>query len=96
MTDLLRKLRTTEFPFMPGSTEGGKIAALWIDESSSIQELKYAIGSTLIFKYRLRFFSSYAELAGTDANQQVILSNQDRALILKMIKKEELLHRKSA
>src|SRR5687768_1073542 len=59
-----RKLEDSDLKFMPGYTggssgEGDLISDMyWIDEKVNVREVKEAIGSKLIWKYRLRFYTS--------------------------------------
>lgn len=93
---LLRHLQTSHFPFLPGSAEGNAVAAIWINQDSSVKDLKYAIGSKLIFKYRLRFYANHAELSGLrDQNDVKSFTRQEREMIREMIAREEM-QRKSA
>ena len=59
--EVLRKLEHSRINFMPGYTGGGADTRdvhemYWIDEKTDLRELKEAIGSKLIWKYRLRFY----------------------------------------
>jgi len=48
---------------MPGSTGNDQeVSLFWIEESLALREFKKAIGSKIVFKYRLQFFSSLEEL----------------------------------
>jgi hypothetical protein len=59
-----KKLEDSDLKLMPGYTggsagEGNLISDMyWIDEKVSIREVKEAIGSKLVWKYRLRFYTS--------------------------------------
>jgi hypothetical protein len=62
--DVGKKLEDSELNLMPGYTggssgEGELISDLyWVDEKIKLRELKEAIGSKLIWKYRLQFYTS--------------------------------------
>lgn len=61
--EVLRKLEHSRINFMPGYTGGASETRdihemYWIDEKTGLRELKEAIGSKLIWKYRLRFYIS--------------------------------------
>lgn len=59
-----RKLEDSDLKVMPGYTGGTSgdsdlIADMyWVDEKTSLREIKEAIGSKLVWKYRLRFYNS--------------------------------------
>jgi hypothetical protein len=59
-----RKLQDSDLNLMPGYTGGpaGETEQYsdlyWVDEKINLRELKEAIGSKLVFKYRLNFFSN--------------------------------------
>lgn len=59
--DVLRKLSHSELNFMPGYT-GNSINILhdmyWVDDQIAIRTVKEVIGGKLVWKYRLRFYTS--------------------------------------
>ncbi len=63
--DVLKKLEGSKLKFMPGylerSSEDGFHDLYWIADSHSLREVKEAVGSKLIWKYRLRFFLELEE-----------------------------------
>lgn len=60
--EVRRKLRHSELNFMPGYMEGSDANTVsdmyWIDERIKLRDVKEAIGGKLIWKYRLRFFTT--------------------------------------
>lgn len=59
---VLESLEDSDLPIMPGSTGNDQdIILLWIDDSRSLRNLKKAIGSKIIFRYRLQFFNTLEE-----------------------------------
>ena len=58
--EVRRKLEHSSLRFMPGYIESisGKNDLYWIDEKITLRKFKQAIGSKLIWKYRLTFYSS--------------------------------------
>lgn len=58
--DVHKKLDGSKIEFMPGyvgsSSLNGEHDMVWILENTPIREVKEAIGSKLIWKYRLRFY----------------------------------------
>jgi len=67
--DVLKKLESGEIDFMPGyletSSGRGYFDMYWISESTDIKEIKRAIGSKLIWKYRLRLHTSLEEFTNS-------------------------------
>jgi hypothetical protein len=62
--EVLDQLEHSSIGFMPGSMSGEQnIALYWVDERTSMRDFKKAIGSEIVFKYRLRFFNSLESLA---------------------------------
>lgn|SRR5690606_23310452 len=63
--DVLKKLEGSKLEFMPGylgrSSEDGFHDLYWISDAHSMREIKEAVGSKLIWKYRLRFFRELEE-----------------------------------
>lgn len=58
--DVRKKLDDSSLDFMPGFMEspGSRSDLYWINETTSIQEVKEAIGAKVIWKYRLRFYDT--------------------------------------
>lgn len=60
--ELRRKLEHTDLECMPGyvdnSTADVSHDLYWLDEKTEIRELKEAIGSKMVWKFRLRFYVS--------------------------------------
>jgi hypothetical protein len=58
--DVSKKLENSKLDLMPGyldnSTANGFYDLYWIKDSLDIRKIKEAIGSKLIWKYRLRFY----------------------------------------
>ena len=87
--EVRRKLRHSELAFMPGYSDSpGPIVhdLYWIEEHTDIRVLKKAIGSKLIWKYRLRFYSSLEKFiesqhSNRDANR---FTDEELALISKV------------
>ena len=62
--EVLKELARSGFPHMPGTPEGENLYIFWIEDKSDVDDLKKAIGAKLVFKYRLRFFTSHEEYLG--------------------------------
>src|SRR5690242_3865763 len=58
--EVRRKLEHSSLRSMPGYIEStsGRNDLYWIDENVTLREFKEAIGSKLIWKFRLKFYSS--------------------------------------
>lgn len=60
--EVLKKLEGTNLNFMPGNTGASSDMdnhdLYWLDEKVDLRRFKLAIGSKLILKYRLNFFTS--------------------------------------
>src|SRR6478609_2890695 len=88
--DVMHNLRHSDFNFMEGTREGD-LTLFWIDEKATLRDFKMAIGSKIVFKYRLRFYTSQeqfletSKIAGSDNN----FTPQEQALIRKMIESRQ-------
>lgn len=70
---------------MPGSlSEGENTALFWIDEKASLREIKKAIGSKVVFKYRLQFFKSLEEVNALEKAMESDFTDAEEDLIRKM------------
>jgi hypothetical protein len=61
--DVGEKLENSDLKLMPGYTGGAQAGDLyhdmyWVDDKVKLREVKEAIGSKLVWKYRLRFYTS--------------------------------------
>jgi hypothetical protein len=86
--EVLKQLHASSLPFMQGSVEGERVAMFWIPQGSTLRNFKMAIGSKIIFKYRLQFYNSYNDLLGVRENKHAKESDfntQERALIRKIV-----------
>jgi hypothetical protein len=86
--EVREKLDDSKLELMPGYTgtfaPGGEVHDLyWVDEKIKLREFKEAIGSKLIWKYRLNFYPSLeAFIEAQNRNTKVIeLTPEDFALI---------------
>lgn len=71
--EVLKKLESSNVNFMPGNTGASSDLdthdLYWLDEKVSIRSFKEAIGSKLIWKYRLNFFTSLEAFIETQKNK---------------------------
>jgi hypothetical protein len=91
--EVLDKLEHSSVGFMPGSMSGEQnIALFWVDERTNMRDFKKAIGSEIVFKYRLHFFNSLESVH--EYQDQRMSSNdsftpQEQALIREMTRWDE-------
>ena len=87
--DVRRKLEHSSIPHMPGYIEtypGQDPADLyWMDGTVSLRKIKEAIGGKLIWKNRLRFYTSLEEfMASRQAPPDNSFTNREREMITEM------------
>jgi hypothetical protein len=81
---ILESLEGADLPVMPGSTGNEQdIILLWIDDSLPLRQLKKAIGSKIVFKYRLQFFDTLEEWQQIQ-NRKSTLTDREEAMIREM------------
>lgn len=69
---------------MPGSTGNDQdVSLFWIDDTLPLRDFKKAIGSKIVFKYRLQFFSSLEELQ-RQQEKNTSLTPREEAMIREM------------
>ena len=88
--DVVHQLKHADFLFMEGNKEG-ELTLFWIDEKATLRDFKKAIGSKIVFKYRLRFYTSlehYVETSG-QADTDNKFTPEEQALIRKMIESRQ-------
>lgn len=56
--EVLDRLRGSEFPFMPGSSYEKGLMLCWIPDTAALRSFKQEIGSKIVFRYRLRFYTN--------------------------------------
>jgi hypothetical protein len=87
--ELRRKLEHADLECMPGyvdnSTADVSHDLYWLDEKTDLRELKEAIGSKLVWKYRLHFYASLeAFLVAQERGKSTDLSKDEIDLIAHM------------
>ena len=80
--DVRRKVENSDLDFMPGYVDNSSSAVThdlyWLNDQTEIRELKEAVGSKLVWKYRLRFYNSLeAFLQAQDTAQKSAELTQD-------------------
>ncbi len=93
--EILHNLDKSEISFLPGSTEGeSDLVLLWVDENLPLRDLKKAIGSKTVFKYRLQFFTSLTQRQAQEKKEP--LTPREQAMIREMADWETRNYRHSA
>lgn len=72
--EVRKKLESSDVNFMPGytgaSSDMDTHELYWLDEKVDLRSLKEAIGSKLIWRYRLNFFTSLEAFVESQRNKQ--------------------------
>lgn len=83
--EVLKKLEGSDVNFMPGNTGASSDMdthdLYWLDEKVDLKEFKRAIGSKLIWKYRLNFFTSLEAFIASQKNNRKAQDEQEEAAI---------------
>ena len=87
--EVLDILEDTKLKVMPGSTGNEQeVCLLWIDESVTLRELKKALGSKTVFKYRLHFYTNLEDIQKANTPTER-LTDGETSMIRKMNQWEE-------
>jgi hypothetical protein len=88
--EVLKKLESSDINFMPGYT-GGSVGydthdLYWLDERVDIRKFKEAIGSKLVWKYRLSFFTTLEAFIESQnaCRKSLEFTDEENALLAKM------------
>lgn len=68
--DALDKLNGSDFPFMPGTSYEEGLMLCWIPEQKTVRSFKQEIGSKIVFRYRLRFYTNVEALIEQNHNEK--------------------------
>lgn len=88
--EVLKKLEASDVNFMPGNTGASSDLdthdLYWLDEKVDIRKFKEAIGSKLVWKYRLNFFTSLEAFIESQKNKikHTELTPEENVLLLRM------------
>lgn len=89
--DVREKLDGSDLKIMPGYITGMDNDSLfsdmyWVDEKIDLRNLKEAVGSKLVWKYRLRFYSSLEDFIESQNQKKkgTEFTDEERALIREM------------
>jgi hypothetical protein len=86
-----KKLEHSDLRYMPGYNGGSADTKVfsdmyWIDERVTLRELKETIGSKLVWKYRLQFYTTLeAFIESQNPQQKADFSAEERALLAEMV-----------
>ena len=84
--EVLAKLKRT---WLPGSHEANNdLLMFWIEDASRLRSLKIAIGSKLIFKFRLYFFTDLDFHLKAEKKQSTEFSTLETEMVTKMVQWE--------
>ncbi len=69
--DVLRNLENSGVDFLHGTSLESGVCLYWVDEKAKLRDLKMAVGSKNIFKYRPQFYTTVEEMieAQPDLNE---------------------------
>jgi hypothetical protein len=88
-------VRHSDVDVMPGSAgNDSEILLYWLDERTSLRDLKKAIGSKTVFKYRLKFFDNLEAIEHANKDD-LTLTPREEAMIKEMHRWQQD-HKKSA
>lgn len=75
--EVLKSLEHSKLKVMPGSTGSEQdVCLLWIDETLDIRSVKKAIGSKVVFKYRLSFYRDLNEIQKEDNSTEEFTADE--------------------
>lgn len=88
--EVRKKLEHSDLKFMPGYVDNSSAAVnhdlYWLSDQTEVREMKEAIGSKLVWKYRLRFHTNLETFIESQDNtaKAVELTQDDLDLIAHM------------
>jgi hypothetical protein len=68
--DVLDRLNGSDFPFMPGTSYEKGLMLCWIPDQKTVRSFKQVIGSKIVFRYRLRFYTNVEALIEQRHNEK--------------------------
>jgi hypothetical protein len=80
--EVLHTVRHSDISYLPGSSGDPDLLMFWVDEKMPIRELKIAIGSKTVFKYRLQFFTTPDQYQSDKKKER--LTPREEAMIREM------------
>jgi hypothetical protein len=88
--EVLKRLEGSDVNFMPGYTGASSNMdthdLYWLDEKVDLRKFKEAIGSKMVWKYRLQFFTSLEAFIESQKNKHkdAAVSSEENSLLQKM------------
>lgn len=80
--EVAENLRESDISYLPGSSGESNLIMIWVDDTLPLRDLKIAIGSKTVFRYRLRFFSTPEEHHASESQEK--LTAREQAMIREM------------
>ena len=68
--DVLDRLNGSDFPFMPGSSSENGLMLCWIPDQKTVRSFKQVIGSKIVFRHRLLFYTNVEALIEQRHNEE--------------------------
>ena len=68
--DVLDRLNGSDFPFMPGTSYEKGLMLCWIPDQKTVRSFKQVIGSKIVFRYRLLFYTNVEALIEQRHNEK--------------------------
>jgi hypothetical protein len=86
--EVRKKLDHANLNFMPGYVDNSVSRFIhdlyWLDEKTDLRALKEAIGSKLIWKYRLKFYANLEDFIQSTTAKNLELTLEEREMIAAM------------
>jgi hypothetical protein len=71
-TEVRKKIEHSDLNFMPGYVDNTTAAVThdlyWVNDQTELREIKEAVGSKLVWKYRLKFYASLEDFLQSQDN----------------------------
>jgi hypothetical protein len=81
--EVLQNLKHSEASYLPGNSDDTDLLMLWVDEKAPLRDIKLAIGSKTVFKYRLQFFTDLDQYRAGKKKEN-LTSPREEAMIREM------------
>jgi len=87
--EVSKKVRNSNLKYMKGNNEGGFNLVdhdlYWLDNKNSLRSFKEEISAKIIWKYRIRFYTSLEEFLGSKQEEPTTeFSPHEKSMITKM------------
>lgn len=69
--EVLDRLNGSDFPFMPGTSAEKGLMLCWIPDQRTVRAFKRVIGSKIVFRYRLRFYTNVEAFIEQQHNEEL-------------------------